>query len=385
MNVKGSADVGNSSTKIIMVDEIVGVKARKQPTVVSYLPRVPQFEDQDTDTLVANLHKNIIVNVSSNGIKRGGLFAVGDIANTLGGSGLNIQQHKKAEHDYTLIQPLAMLAVNAVQSVYSQDKELPGSISLELEYATAIPVVDYSKAEARALEARWMDAPHNLIVYVGEGQQVQVSITVKGAKVVQEGIPAFYAIVEGASTLFGDYNKRYGIGYNGKDFAMRKMLFVDIGEGTLELIVIVDGKPVVIKSDGFRYGVGHAAEKALVSFKDANNFRAELTRSNFMKKVLDRSDKWHSEASEALRGAIYEQEQKIYDAIIATIENVLLSDLDDVVVFGGGTNTFIELKERLIQYTDQYKMRVLWIDGKEAALLNALGLHNLNEKVFFQK
>lgn len=385
MNVKGSADVGNSSTKIIMVDGVAGIKARKQPTVVSYLPRVPQFEDQDTDTLVANLHKNIIVNVSSKGIKHGGLFAVGDIANTLGGSGLNIQQHKKAEHDFTLIQPLAMIAANAIQSVYSQEKELPGSIALELEYATAIPVVDYSKVEAKSLESRWTDAPHNLIVYIGENQQVQVTIKVKGAKAVQEGIPAFYAIVEGAAGLFKDYNNRYGTSFTGEDFAMRKMLFVDIGEGTLELIVIVDGKPVVIKSRGFRFGVGHAAEKALVMFKDVNNFRAELTRPNFMKKVLDKNDKWHVEANKALNIATYEQEQKIYDAITDTIENVLFSDLDDVVVFGGGTNTFAGLKEKLIDYTDQYKMRVLWIDGKEASLLNALGLHNLNEKVFFQK
>lgn len=382
MKVKGSADIGNSSSKLIMSDN-ENIKARKQPTVVSYLPKVPQFEDLDIETQVANLHKNMIVHVTSSSIKRGGLFAVGEIANSLGGIGLNIQRHKKAEHDFTLIQPLAMIAANAIQSDFNATKKLPKKIDIELEYTTAIPVVDYSKADAKALEERWNKGIHNLIVYVGEDAQVTVSIKTVGVKAVQEGIPGFYAIAEGPDSMFLDYNNRYNTIFTGQDFTKRKMLFVDIGEGTVELIVIVDGKPMVLKSKGYRHGVGHPAEKALITFKDENNFHTELSRSNFMGKVLNVNDKWHLEAKQNLEAAMFEEENKIYDVIINSIENVLLSDLDDVVVFGGGTNIFENLKEQLIEYTNQYNMRVLWIDGKNSSLLNALGLDILNKKVFF--
>jgi len=323
------------------------------------------------------------VHVTSKSISQNGLFAVGDIANVYGGDGFNIKHHKKAERDITIIQPLAMIATTAVQNAYTQNNELPRVISIDLEYATAIPVVDYTKADAKALEER-LSGTHVLVVYVGEGLQVQVTINVTAAKVVQEGIPAFYALVEGNQSLFDTYNTRYDTKFTGHDFAKRKMLFVDVGDGTTELIAIVNGKPVVTKSDGVRLGVGHASEKALVAFKDKYKFNAELTRSTFMEKVLNKNDKWHNEARQELKLAVHEQEGKVFDAIVQTIENTLLSDVDDVVVFGGGTNVFANLEQQLVDYTKRYKMRVLWINGKESSLLNAIGLDELNNKVFFK-
>jgi len=383
IQMKASADVGNSSTKVIVVDGVTK-KARKQPTVISYLPVVPRFEDEEVHTLVANLHKNIVVHVTSPSISQNGLFAVGDIANIYGGDGFNIKHHKKAERDITIIQPLAMIATTAVQNAYKQTSELPRAVSIDLEYVTAIPVVDYTKVDAKALEER-LSGTHVLVVYVGEGLQVQITINVVATKVVQEGIPAFYALVEGQQVMFEKYNKRYEVNFTGVDFTKRKMLFVDVGDGTTELIAIVNGKPVVTKSDGVRLGVGHASEKALVAFKDKYRFNAELTRSTFMEKVLNKNDKWHNEASKELKLAVHEQEGKVFDAIVQTIENTLLSDVDDVIVFGGGTNVFANLEQRLIDYANQYKMRVLWIVGKESSLLNAIGLDELNNKVFFVK
>ena len=382
IQVKASADVGNSSTKVITV-EGVNKKARKQPTVISYLPVVPRFEDEDVNTLVSNLHKNMVVHVTSPSISQNGLFAVGDMANVYGGDGFNIKHHKKAERDITIIQPLAMIATTAVQNAYVKNNELPNALFVELEYVTAIPVVDYSKANAKALEER-LTGSHVLVVYVGEGLQVQVTINVVATKVVQEGIPAFYALVEGHQSLFHDYNKRYDVQFTGHDFTRRKMLFVDIGDGTTELIAIVNGKPVVTKSNGVRLGVGHASEKALLAFKNNYRFNAELTRSTFMEKVLNHSDKWHNEASKELKLAVHEQENKAFDVITEVVENTLLSDVDDIVVFGGGTNVYTNLEQRLVGYANQYKMRVLWIDGKESSLLNAIGLDELNNKVFFK-
>lgn len=383
IKIKASADVGNSSTKVIILDGVVK-RARKQPTVVSYLPTVPQFEDQELEMLVTNLHKNMIVHVTSKGVDRGGLFAVGDIANVMGGDGFNIKSHKKAERDLTLIQPLAMIATTAIQNKFKDTGELPNDLTIEVEYLSAIPVVDYSKVNVKALQERWLGM-HNIIVYVGEALHVPVTVNVTTAKIVQEGIPGFYAILEGSQSMLEDYNKRYNTEFTGNNFAKRKMLFADVGEGTLELIAIVDGLPVVTKSAGHRLGVGHAAEKALVTFKNDYKFNAELTRSNFMQKVLNTNDKWHTEAKKVLESATYEQEQKIYDAIIGNVEHTLLSDVDDIVVFGGGTNVFTNLKEQLIGYADKYKMRVLWINGKEASLLNAIGLDELNNKVFFKQ
>lgn len=382
IHVNASADVGNSSTKVIVFDGILK-KARKQPSAMSYLPIVPSFEDEDVDTLVANLHKNIVVHITSPSIAQGGLYAIGDMANVHGGSGFNIKHHVKAEQDITIIQPIAMIATTAVQNAFIESGELPKSLNVDVEYASAIPVVDYSKANAKALEERLIGT-HLLILYVGEGLQVQVNVNIKAAKVVQEGVPAFYALIAGNPSMFADYNERYGTNFSGLDFARRKMLFVDLGDGTMELIYIAEGKPMVKKSGGARVGVGHASEKAILSFKNKYRFNAELTRANFMEKVLNISDNWHNEAKNELQLMVREQEQKAFDAIVGAVENTLLNDVDDIVLFGGGTNTFIDLKKQLIEYTNKYKMRVLWIDGKESSLLNAIGLDELNNKLFFK-
>lgn len=386
ISIKASADVGNSSTKIIVLDG-VSRKSRIQPTSVAYLPAVPSFEDDELTTLVANLHKNMVVHITSPSITHSGIYAVGDIANVYGGSGFDIEQHKKADHNNTIIQPMAMIAAAAVQNEFERNKKLPMSLFLEVEYTTAIPVVDYSKADARMLESRLMCDPsraHVVVVYVGEGMQVHVTINVKAAKVVPEGIPAFYALINSSESMFASYNKRYSVNFSGEDFTNRKILFVDIGDGTTELIYFEDGKPVVKKTDGMRAGVGHASEKAIEAFKDRYKIRGKMNRTTYMKKVLNESDKWHYEASQELKLTTHEQEEQILIKIKKMIENVLSYDLDDIVVFGGGTNVFTNLEHNLINYADDYKLRVLWINGKAAALLNAIGLNELNTKVYFK-
>ena len=375
------ADCGNSTTKSILRFGNV-VKARKQPTIYAYLPVVPQFEDEDLDTLVANLHKNMVVNITSKAVRRNGLFAVGDIATINGGDGFNIKQHKKSEMDLTVIQPLSMIATAAIQTVYKENGELPGTLEINLKYDTAIPVVDYSKADAMALENRLKDT-HVLIVYVGEGHRVTVTINIKEAKVVQEGIPAFYALINGSPEMFAAYNAKYGLNFTGKSFAKRKILFVDIGDGTLELIFVEEGRPKAKKSRGYRYGVGHASELAIKAFKDQYNLRGNITRTHFMDKINNVNDKWHNEAARTLHDAKYDQQYKILDAIAETVENVLTYDLDDIVVMGGGTNVFTELYDMIVNYAERYKLKVLWIDGKIASLMNVYGLDELNTKMFF--
>jgi plasmid segregation protein ParM len=382
-NSKGNGDVGNSSTKIIYRDGIYK-RARKQPSVISYLPAVPKFEDEDLDYLVTNLHKNIVVNISSPALIRSGLYAVGDVANIYGGIGFNVRQHRKSERDLSIVQPLAMIAVAAVQNHYKQNGELAPSMVVEMEYMTAIPVLDYSKAAAKALEDKLIDS-HVILVYIGEGRQVSVTVKVVAAKVVQEGIPAFYALANAPAAMFEKYNQLYGVEFTGEHFTKRKLLFIDIGDGTIELIYIVNGRPIVTKSRGVRLGVGHASEKAMTSFKTHYNFRANLTRANFMDKILDINDKWHNEANHELISAVFEQESLIFDTIADMIENDLQNDLDDVVIFGGGTNVFKNLQQQLFDYTKMYKLRLLWIDGDEASLLNAIGLDELNENVFFKR
>src|SRR5699024_9094924 len=69
-------DIGNSETKTIVNDELI-----KQPSTIKRLLRKPNFTEDADEKNVANLLDELVVNVSSNALRRDGLFFVGKRAN----------------------------------------------------------------------------------------------------------------------------------------------------------------------------------------------------------------------------------------------------------------------------------------------------------------
>lgn len=389
MDYKLAADVGNSSTKAIIRLQSEGAKYKtlKQKTLISPNATIPTHTEEDLEVAVNDLTNNMIVHINSPALKRTGTFAVGEKATAVGRvkRNMNISIGEKHTNDIPVIMTLSMIACAAVQDHYKVNNELAKDIDVLVKYSTAIPAREYTPVVAREFEERIASGLHLVDIYVN-GTPVTARITFEKVKVVQEGVPAVFAIIEGPENLLSRYHKKYGKEITNQHFKNRKLLLVDIGDGTTEFIYIVNGKPVNDLCDGMRFGVGHAADIAKKLFDEKVKVNISMNRQQFMQVVLDKEHHFHADAMETMQLANVEQAELILEQIQEMVLNTLSGDVDDIVVFGGGSATFKgDLYDELLEFTDSVGSRTLWIPENMAASLNAVGLDILNEKLFFKE
>lgn len=379
-----ASDNGNSTIKEIINGEFNTYK-EIQPSLIRPILTLPTFAETDENKSVADLFDNLIVNVTSPSIKLNGLYAVGKKAQKMGGArNMNIFVGKKHKDDIPLIASFAMIAAKGVQEYYQQKNELPDVLDVEIEYSSALPALEFTPETARFLQNRFLKEQHIVQIYATK-DPVLVNLKFIAAKVTQEGNPAVFAVVSGDEELLVDYNKLYEPKSN-EEFAHEKIITIDIGDGTTELIYTINGKPIVEYCRGLKNGVGHAAEEASLHMQQTLNLQLDLTRQDFMKAVLDKNNHLHSEAKMSM---IHATQVKAFDLLTEVqnmYQNIVKGDATLFLVIGGGSSTFHDaLHDELKEYADDNDVKMLWIPAPRAATINVEGLDFLNKKIFFPK
>lgn len=381
MKIVVANDIGNSETKMIVNDTLI-----KQPSVVKRLLSKPNVMETNVEKNIANLLDELIVHVTSNAIKRSGLYFIGKRANITADKveNMNIKLGNKSKHDIPVLMTLSMLAARSVQLAYQENQELPSSISVDVSMTTAIPASEYSADQARYLEGRFTSNDHVVIVYVGE-TPVTVTLHFQTVKVTQEGIPALYALLERDNEILKNYNEHYKKQAVPKDFANKRILHVDIGDGTTEYIYTVGMNPVTDVCSGEKRGVGHATEEATQLLKEEVGGFLNLNRQQFMNIFLDPSHHLHDLAVRFMQEARYSQAQRILEDIQEKYSDIA-GNVDVIAVYGGGSIQFKEeLYEDLLDFANNVLCEVVWIPEKYAVDMNVNGLHVINEKILFKK
>ena len=374
-------DIGNSETKMIVNDTLI-----KQPSVVKRLLSKPNVMETNVEKNIADLLDELIVHVTSNAIKRSGLYFIGKRANMTADKveNMNIKLGNKSKHDIPVLMTLSMLAARSVQLAYQENQELPPSISVDVSMTTAIPASEYSADQARYLEGRFTSNDHVVIVYVGE-TPVTVTLHFQTVKVTQEGIPALYALLESENEILKNYNEHYKKQAVPKDFANKRILHVDIGDGTTEYIYTVGMNPVTDVCSGEKRGVGHATEEATQLLKEEVGGFLNLNRQQFMDIFRDPSHHLHDLAVRFMQEARYSQAQRILEDIQEKYSDIA-GNVDVIAVYGGGSIQFKEeLYEELLDFANTVHCEVLWIPKKYAVDMNVNGLHVINEKILFKQ
>ncbi|MED3783560.1 ParM/StbA family protein [Geobacillus stearothermophilus] len=374
-------DIGNSETKMIVNDTLI-----KQPSVVKRLLSKPNVMETNVEKNIANLLDELIVHVTSNAIKRSGLYFIGKRANMTADKveNMNIKLGNKSKHDIPVLMTLSMLAARSVQLAYQENQELPPSISVDVSMTTAIPASEYSADQARYLEGRFTSNDHVVIVYVGE-TPVTVTLHFQTVKVTQEGIPALYALLESENEILKNYNEHYKKQAVPKDFANKRILHVDIGDGTTEYIYTVGMNPVTDVCSGEKRGVGHATEEATQLLKEEVGGFLNLNRQQFMNIFRDPSHHLHDLAVRFMQEARYSQAQRILEDIQEKYSDIA-GNVDVIAVYGGGSIQFKEeLYEELLDFANTVHCEVLWIPEKYAVDMNVNGLHVINQKILFKQ
>lgn len=373
-------DIGNSETKTIVNDVLI-----KQPSVIKRLLKKPDFTEVDDRKNVINLLDELVVNVSSGALRRDGLYFVGKRANLSADNveNINIKLGNKHRNDIPIIMTLSMLSARAIQLHYQKENEVPSLIDLDVDMITAIPASEYSKEKAEQLQKRFLDHEHIVTVYVG-GKSVTVKLNFNFVKVTQEGVPALYAFLESDEDILNDYRKIYPDDeLEPKGLKDKKILHVDIGDGTTEYIYTIGLNPVVDACSGERRGVGHATEEATKLIKDEVGGYLDINRQQFIEMYRDETNNLHDLAKQFMSEARFLQSNQIIEDVEEKYISNTAGNVDIIAVYGGGSIQFKpELYDSLLEFAETVKCKLLWVPENYAVDMNVNGMMVLIEKVF---
>lgn len=381
MNLTVGNDIGNSETKTIVDDILI-----KQPSVIKRLIDKPNFTESGDQKNVINLLDDLVVDISSSALKRSGLFFVGKRANlTADGDveNINIDLGGKYKHDIPVVMTLSMVSARAIQMEYQKTNEIPSTLNLNIDMVTAIPASEYSKDKAEQLQKRFLNDYHLVSVYVGNNP-VMVKIQFNFVKVTQEGVPALYSFLTSDENLLSDYKGMYiDDDLKPENLRNKKILHVDIGDGTTEYIYTVGLNPVVDACSGERRGVGHATEKAKELLKKEVSEHMEMNRQQFMSILRDPDHNIHEDANHLMRKARVLQSDRISEDVKKKYLNNAAGNVDIIAVYGGGSVQFKrELHDELKEFAEEVKCKLLWIPENYAVDANVNGMMVLMEEVF---
>ncbi|KGX85201.1 ParM/StbA family protein [Pontibacillus litoralis] len=381
MNLCVGIDIGNAKTELAF-ESNGQIQMVRQPSVISYLPKTPEANDLPLEQVMENLFDNLVVNISSPSIRRNGDYIVGKKAMQHDGikTNMTLSLGGKSTHDVPIITSLSLVAATAIKDHYENKEELPESLSIDLKMATAIPSSEFSKQNAKTLEDRFK-TKHNITLYVGD-YQVLVSIKVNECKVTEEGRTAMLAFFNSDDKILEGFNKIYGENKAPSDFMKARTLHADIGDGTSEFVVIEGANPVQGLSKGKRLGVGHASDVAISLLRDHLNISDKFTRQQ-LQDWLEKDNERGQLARDVMKEATFVQSQSILEEIQLSFQELASSDVDYILVHGGGSITFKEdIHEDLMDFAESNHFKVVWIPEKYATTMNSRGTYYLAKMMF---
>lgn len=364
------ADIGNSSAKIIFTG-YSRVSLTSKTFIKSLLMKPEYVEEKSIEKCVADLQNDLVVEIDSPSILANGFYALGKKAFEISDGvdfSFNISTVKKHEEDLTLITPLSMIAANAIQEYFEKHNDLPTELALEVDYYTALPLEGLTQAVVHILKNRLDNGVHSVSVRV-QDEYIPVNITFKQTTVVPEGLPTLFALV-----LIPDLLAKFTAELSAETLMKSNVMVFDIGEGTTESNMILQGEVNTDQSEGRILGVGHAAIRAADVFMREMKLDFKMNRQEFMSIVRNTTHSQHTHAFNYLQKANVAESGQLLN-FLKQRYNVLKGNIDVLIVSGGGASALAtQLKPLIEAFVAEKGIKLIWIDEEYAEMMNCLGL-----------
>lgn len=390
MRMNVAVDIGNSQTKMVVGDKVDDYSIIKQPSVIRRVTKLPVTNDESLKKIVSSIDDHLTVHITSPAIREGmdGIYVIGKkaMATDLDEvQNMNIKLGNKHKHDIPIIMVISMIAQKAIQDSFEESGKLEETYNLECNLSTAIPASEFDFKKAKILEDRFLKGFHIVVVYIGD-KKVSVTIDFTRVKVMQEGMPAIFALMVEKQDILDQHNQGREKTLHLADLKNLRLFHVDIGDGTNEYIPANGLNPILDACSGEKRGVGHATENAVMELSEKlDGMLGNINRQKFMDIYNDNSHHLHHDARRCFKTAKIGQANLILEDIMTKIASKAGNDVDLILVYGGGSIQFREyLEDDLKAYAEQIRSNVLWVPEEIAVDLNAKGLHVLNHTVFFK-
>lgn len=371
----------------------------KLPSVIAIereqdIPSPIEFDNNDQkDQYMNNFLDHMDVTISSSSVKTQGRFLIGKAAVE---SRLPLEQFDindlvgKAKNDLSLILSLSTIAANRVKEAYINGEDLNETLKATVYMATALPVTEVKRNGIRdEYRDRYLNATHT-VTFHNFVNPINVSIKFKKVYVAVEGETAqmfisFTKDKQFLSSLEKEYKNQY------PDLAKKKPLNVilrskntisiDIGAGTTDVNVIINGRANANISVSVPYGYGSVLEDAVDVLQEKGypiSNRAQL--EDFLKD----DDPLGEDRRKRVEKVVKEQYETLSDRIVAAVSRALRKSgafVQALSVSGGGSIPMANslLRRKLMEKINSYSggiedIPVLWIPAPYAQNMNFNGL-----------
>lgn len=390
-------DLGYSSIKGSINDQALRVPsliAIQRPQNIAKPVTFDQVADQDH--YFAHLLKHMDVSISSPAVKLSGRFFVGERAVTEGISTRAFDVNDftgKSDSDLSLILTLSTLANFAVKQAYDQSLDLTQQLDVTVNMATALPITEGQRSQATENYARrYFNGPH-IVTVQNFAQPIVVKLTFNRVYVGLEGELAQIAINNAptlqpklAQALMADFGAHYPDFKDQVDAqaltGLQNVLGIDVGEGTTDYPVIVNGHANPNASTSLNAGYGTALQEAVGLLQQAGmNIRTRGELNRFLSQQVSPLAKARQDFA---REKVYDQLTDLADQIIDTVSETLAhanADLDVVYLYGGGSTpllTATDIRDRLMAklrgFAGGFDIPVVCVPENFADQLNLDGL-----------
>lgn len=384
-------DNGNSEQKIIINGDYY-----RHPNVYQVYYNEP-VEEQPLETVMENLLDNMIVTIDSKAVSQTpGTYVIGkralEVSNTV--RNMNIKRAKKHEEVIPVINTLSVLAAYATKKRYKEKKAIEHGeeIKVDVTMTTALPASIHNEYTKNEFASVFTENYHEVKVHFNNSHTI-VKLNFNDVKVVAEGVPALFNIIEDGKEnyrdddLFDEFKQTYNKeSLDGSYFVDKRLLHVDIGDGTTELTFTQGYKHDSGKSTGLDFGLGEALELALIPFQnEMEKYNLKVKRQDLSMYLTNKDSGFHELAINCLKQNL---EQLVSDIELAIKDRAaeLKLEFDVIVVYGGASIILKDLLyPRLVEYFKPVNKEVLWIPAEYAIDMNVLGMQIFNDLTYSKK
>jgi len=387
--IKIAIDSGNSETAFIESGELI-----RQPSTVVEEYDIPFYEDLNLPDAVENIYKHLVVSIDSPALERFSTYFIGEYAIESQGYYSNTELGQTAKHtsEVPVQMALGLVAARVLQKAYKEGMDVTQKeINATINLTTGLPVREYNSESAAHFANRFMKGFHYVTIHLGKEQKVRVKLDFEFVKVFPEAVPVVFSLVFNPDnkarkgSIFKEFQEKYGYNpFDGKHFAGKRILHIDIGDGTTEFPITEGFNPDHRNAKGENYGIGHAVENILEDY--AKLVKIDSAQRQDVSRVLkDKTHKFHGRAMNLVKLQLRKQADQIMRYALRQL-NTVQNNIDVIVVYGGGS---ILLKPYLYnileEKCEEREIELFYVPEENASTLFVEGLNNTFYNGLFNK
>lgn len=366
------------------------------PACVAGLVAGLNVKDTPSDAYMDTIFNRMICQFNSHLVKSNRFFAFGNSAiassHHLTEFDINDKNLSKAQQELSTLLTLGTIAGCVLKDYWDKNNQLPEDVlKVNATAALALPIDEFL-IHRESFSQKFCQAVHEVTISNFE-QNVHIQITFSNKVIIlPEGVSAQHAIqthgVKLVEAMLADMRSRnFDLPTSltaEKILKFKNTLGIDIGEGTTNLAVIIDGVYNQFLSSTLQKGFGTMVEQALPAIQRANlPFSTRKSVINFLMKQDNDFNEFNESRKRTIIDIINEESIDLVDAICSKVSQILNTEniIEAIFVYGGGSTPLKELLyDKLFAKTQTVDggvaIPILYLDSSYARHLNRAGLYD---------